>query len=309
MRADWLIGADGARSACPDRARDPHARLGRGVRRRHGDVPRPAVGGRRPAPPRHLLDHPPRDARHLPPGRRPRPLAGRLRRRRRPLARADRGAHPDRRGRPRPARRGRPDRQLLRRRADGGALPRRPRLPRRRRRPPRDPARRDRAQRRVPGRLRPRLEARVGDQRLGRRAAARHLRGGAPPGGGAQREALRRPGGHDPRARAGAAGRHRRAHPARVGGRARLHARPPRPGSHALHRRRRRAAGAPPRRSCARRLPLTVRRVAPTTARALGIGAQGGALLAKPDGTPASVLAPGATAPALRAAVAAVAGA
>jgi len=57
------------------------------------------------------------------------------------------------------------------------------------------------------------------------------------------------------------------------------------------------------------RLPLTVRRVAPTTARALGIGAQGGALLAKPDGTPAGVLAPGATAPALRTAVAAVTGA
>jgi 2-polyprenyl-6-methoxyphenol hydroxylase-like FAD-dependent oxidoreductase len=57
------------------------------------------------------------------------------------------------------------------------------------------------------------------------------------------------------------------------------------------------------------RLPLTVRRVAPTTARALGIAGDGGALLARPDGTPASVLAPGATAPALRAAVAAVAGA
>ena len=57
------------------------------------------------------------------------------------------------------------------------------------------------------------------------------------------------------------------------------------------------------------RLPLTVRRVAPTTARALGIAGAGGALLARPDGTPASVLAPGATAPALRAAVAAVAGA
>ena len=57
------------------------------------------------------------------------------------------------------------------------------------------------------------------------------------------------------------------------------------------------------------RLPLTVRRVAPTTARALGIAGAGGALLARPDGTPASVLAPGATAPALRAAVATVAGA
>jgi putative polyketide hydroxylase len=57
------------------------------------------------------------------------------------------------------------------------------------------------------------------------------------------------------------------------------------------------------------RLPLTVRRVAPTTARALGIAGDGGALLARPDGTPASVLAPGATAPALRAAVATVAGA
>ena len=92
--------------------------------------------------------------------------------------------------------RGRPDRQLLRRRAARGALPRRPRLPRRRRRPPRDAARRDRAQRRLPGRLRPRLEARVGDQRLGGRAAARHLRGRAPAGGGAQRDALRRPDGH-----------------------------------------------------------------------------------------------------------------
>ena len=55
--------------------------------------------------------------------------------------------------------------------------------------------------------------------------------------------------------------------------------------------------------------PVTVRRVAPTTARALGIAGDGGALLARPDGTPASVLAPSATAPALRAAIAAAVGA
>ena len=55
-------------------------------------------------------------------------------------------------------------------------------------------------------------------------------------------------------------------------------------------------------------LPLAVRRLSPTTARALGIAGNGGALLARPDGTPASVLAPSATAPTLRAAVAGVAG-
>ncbi|HZB75661.1 MAG TPA: FAD-dependent monooxygenase [Solirubrobacteraceae bacterium] len=55
-------------------------------------------------------------------------------------------------------------------------------------------------------------------------------------------------------------------------------------------------------------LPLAVRRLSPTTARAVGIIGDGGALLARPDGTPAGVLAAGATAPALRAAVASVAG-
>jgi len=55
--------------------------------------------------------------------------------------------------------------------------------------------------------------------------------------------------------------------------------------------------------------PLAVRRVAPTTARALGITGDGGALLARPDGMPAGVLAPGAAAPALHAAVAAAVGA
>ena len=113
------------------------------------------------------------------------------------------------------------------------------------------------------------------------------------------------PDGHGARARAGAARRPRRADRARLGARAAS----PRSTCSARGSRSSRApaahAGARPRRSCARRLPLTVRRVAPTTARALGIAGDGGALLARPDGTPASVLAPGATAPALRAAVAA----
>ena len=69
----------------------------------------------------------------------------------------------------------------------GRALPRAQRVPDRRRRPPAHPARRDRDEHRDPRRLRPRLEARVGAARLGRRGAARQLRGRAPPGGRAQR--------------------------------------------------------------------------------------------------------------------------
>ena len=71
------------------------------------------------------------------------------------------------------------------------ALPRAQRVPDRRRRPPAHPARRDRDEHRDPRRLRPRLEARVGAARLGRRGAARQLRGRAPPGRRAQRRPRR----------------------------------------------------------------------------------------------------------------------
>ena len=121
----------------------------------------------------------------------------------------------------------------------GRALPRAQRVPDRRRRPPAHPARRDRDEHRDPRRLRPRLEARVGAARMGRRGAARQLRGRAPPGGRAQRRPRHRPERLHPRRRGGAARRPRRPHRPRVAAgrdRAGVDARPARRRADALHR-------------------------------------------------------------------------
>ena len=199
-----------------------------------------------------------------------------------------------------------------RRRADA----RRTGLPRRRRRPPDDPARGDRHEHRHRRRAQPRLEARLGGAWLGRRGAARQLRGRAAPDRAAQRPELarglrrqqaRRPG---PRLRHGlpGAGRRRLGRPgdgppgrrgrsarsARLGGArraARLHARPVRRPAHVGHRaggrwlagRRRRARRTRPSRrgDAARAGTWSTRRA--TRLRAYDL-ADGAAVLVRPDG-------------------------
>ena len=98
----------------------------------------------------------------------------------------DPGGRRHARSRPRGDRRLPLDLRGRRRRADAG----RPGLPRRRRRPPDDAARGDRHEHRHRRRAQPRLEARLGGARLGRRGAARQLRGRAAPDRAAQRPEL-----------------------------------------------------------------------------------------------------------------------
>jgi 2-polyprenyl-6-methoxyphenol hydroxylase-like FAD-dependent oxidoreductase len=90
------------------------------------------------------------------------------------------------------------------------AVPARARVPDRRRRPPRHAARGHRHEHRDSRRLRPRLEARVGVERLGRRPAARQLRARAPAGSRVQHRALDAARRLDPRQPIRARGRHRR---------------------------------------------------------------------------------------------------
>ena len=66
VRARYLVAADGARSPIRRAARDRHARTRRPWPRRHGDLPRAAVAGRRRAPLRRLLRQPPGRRGHLP---------------------------------------------------------------------------------------------------------------------------------------------------------------------------------------------------------------------------------------------------
>ena len=136
------------------------------------------------------------------------------------------------------------------RRAARRPLPRGRRLPRRRRRAPRDAARRHRHEHRDPRRLRPRLEARLGAARLGRR---RTCSTATRPSGGPVAEhnarALGRPQRLGPRAGRRAARRPRRPHPARVdatNGERVSTLDLLGPGTHALHRARRRHRAARP---------------------------------------------------------------
>ena len=267
LRARYLVAADGIRSTVRAALGIPthgpgHVGTSLGILFRA-----PAVGGRRRAPPRHLLRRRGRDEGRAP-GRPARPLDGRPRR---PASRQDvvdevrrgRSACPDLEPR---------IENVARRRLRGRArraLPRAQRVPGRRRRAPPQPARRDGDEHRDPRRLRPGLEARLGAARLGGRGAARQLRGRAPAGRRAQRRPRGGPERLRPRRRRGAARRPRRPHHPHVAarrGRARVHARPGRRRAHALHRPGRGRVVDP----AAAHPPVTVRRLDAITARALG---------------------------------------